>query len=442
MAGWLISLRNLVAEATPLRRTMLVLLVLLPLVALGVAYLWSNPPVYRVLFTQLSARAGGEVITALEQLGLPYRLSTTDGSIEVPAAQLHEARYRLAARGLPRSEEDVQDAAAETPRFGASSLEEQQRYQRRLELDLARSIQTLEPIALARVHLALPKASPFLREGPAATAAVLVRLHPGAQIDAVQVATIQALVAASVPRMKRSDVQVLDRRGMLLGGLAPEAGPSQRAALEQELARRVLAVLTPWLGADRVSVQVTAALEDDAREQASEGARNAMVAGRTTLPEPAARPSEGRIQRLGAIVILGFEAGADDLQRAERLAGEALGLVPTRGDTLKVYALPAAIRQPAASDADAPAATPSAARTPPVRLAANEARAPGWLSWSLAALALAVGVLGVIRWRRKRPQGAAELKMDDFDAMLAAARSRTLDDPRVTADVIKLWMRA
>ncbi len=85
MPGWLSSLRELIAEASPLRRFTFALLVLLPLAALAAAYLWFTPPVYRVLYAQLSDRSGGEVIAALEQLDIPYRLSAADGSIEVPA---------------------------------------------------------------------------------------------------------------------------------------------------------------------------------------------------------------------------------------------------------------------------------------------------------------------------------------------------------------------
>lgn len=448
MPGWLISLRDLIAEASPLRRVMLALLVLLPLIALGAAYLRFNPPTYRVLFAQLSDRAGGEVITALEQLDIPYRLSAADGTIEVPSAQLHEARYRLAARGLPRSDEDAQDAAERAPRFGASSLEEQQRYQRGLELDLARSIQALEAVELARVHLALPKVSPFLRNAPAATAAVLVRLRPGARLDAAQIATIQTLVAASVPRMKRADVQVLDPRGVLLGGAAPEAEQSQRLALEQDLARRALAVLTPWLGADRVSVQVTAVLEDSETRQTVERVRNVVIAGQAHPLERTVRTTrvpEGRIQRVNAIVILGFDASADELQRAAQLAREALGLEPARGDSLNVYALPAVIRQPAAPAETAPkvqAAAPLAARAPQAPGPASAARLPWFSLWPLAAAAAMVAALVAIRRRRAHPLPVTEVPVDDFDAALEAARSRTLDDPRVTADVIKLWMRA
>jgi len=445
--GWLSSLRDLIVEASPRRRFMLALLVLLPLAALAAAYLWFNPPVYRVLYAQLSDRAGGEVIATLEQLDIPYRLSAADGTIEVPADQLHAARYRLAARGLPKSDADAQDEVDRSPRFGASSLQEQQRFQHTLEVDLARSIQALEAVELARVHLALPKVSPFLRDAPSATAAVLVRLRPGAQLSAEQVTTIQTLVAASVPRLKRGEVQVLDPRGILLGGAAPEVAQSQRLALEQDLARRALEVLTPWLGADRVSVQVTATLEDSETRQTVERVRNVVVAGQARPLEKTVRTTlvpEGRIQRVNAIVILGFDASADELKRAGQLARQALGLQPARGDTLNVYALPAVVAKPqaglpaAAPRAQAPTPIPQVRPLSPPPRAASPFDIP---PWALAAAVASLLVLGTFGWLRARRTPVAEAQVADFDAELEAARSQVLADPRVTADVVKLWMR-
>lgn len=446
MPVWLSGLRDLIAEASPLRRFMLAMLVLLPLAALAAAILWFNPPVYRVLYTQLSDRSGGEVIAALEQLDIPYRLSAADGTIEVPAGQLYAARYRLAARGLPRSDADAQDEVDRAPSFGASSLQEQQRYQRALEIDLARSIQALETVELARVHLALPRVSPFLRDAPPATAAVLLRLRPGAQLSQEQVTTIQTLVAAGVPRLKRTDVQVLDPRGVLLSGAASEAVQPQRLVLEQDLARRVLAVLTPWLGEQRVSVQVTAMLEDSETLQTVERTRNVVVAGQARPLEKTVRSTrvpEGRIQRIHAIVILGFDASADERRRAAELARQALGLVPARGDTLNVYALPAAATPRAApSVATLPAPQPVSPRLRPAN-PAPETKAPlAFQPWSLAAAAAILVALATFGLLRRRRKPVVEPQHDDFGAELETVRKRVLADPRVTADVIRLWMHA
>ena len=447
MLGWLNSLRDLIADASPMRRFMLALLVLLPLIALAAAYLKLNPPVYRVLYAQLSDRAGGEVITALEQLDIPYRLSDADGTIEVPLDQLHAARYRLAARGLPKTDDERQDEAERVPSFGASSLQEQQRFQRALELDLARSIQKLEAVEIARVHLALPKVSPFLRDAPPATAAVLVRLRTDAQLSVDQVTTIQTLVAAGVPRMKRTDVQVLDPSGVLLGGAVSEPVQSQRLALEQDLVRRVLAVLTPWLGQDRVSVQVTATLQDSETRQMVEQVRNIVVAGQPRPLEKTVRTTsvpEGSIQRINATVILGFEATANERRKAEQMARQALGYQPARGDTVNVYALPSATLAKPETIApqvqtQSPPTLPAAVSIPQVQPRPEIQR-----EFPLGWIAAGAGVLLLLAlgWRRVRRTEAPDLVMDDFNGDLDLTRHQVMADPRVAADVIKLWMRA
>ena len=447
MPGWLSSLRDLIADASPVRRFMLALLVLVPLIALAAAYLKITPPVYRVLYTQLSDRAGGEVIAALEQLDIPYRLSDADGSIEVPLDQLHAARYRLAARGLPKTDDERQDEAERAPSFGASSLQEQQRFQGALELDLARSIQKLEAVEIARVHLALPKVSPFLRDAPPATAAVVVRLRADAQLSVDQVTTIQTLVAAGVPRMKRADVQVLDPSGVLLGGAVSEPVQSQRLALEQDLVRRVLAVLTPWLGQDRVSVQVTATLQDSETRQTVEQVRNIGVAGQKRPLEKTVRTTsvpEGSIQRINATVILGFEASTNERWKAERMAQQALGYQSARGDTVNVYALPSAtLAQPATIapqiHTQSPPKLPAAISIPQVNPRPEIQRefSLGWMVMGAAVL-----LLLALGWRRVRRTETTDLAMDDFDGGLDLTRHQVMADPRVAADVIKLWMRA
>jgi len=456
---WLSSLRDLIVEASPMRRFMFALLFIVPIVALAAAYWWFNPPAYRVLYTQLSDRSGGEVIAALEQLDIPYQLSATDGSIEVPAKQLHVARYRLAVRGLPKSDEDAEDEVDRAPRFGASSLQEQQRFQRTLEIDLARSIQKLDAVELARVHLALPKVSPFLRDAPSATAAVLVRLRAGTTLTQDQVTTIQTLVAAGVPRLKRAEVQVLDPRGVLLGEPAPAAAQSQRLALEQDLVQRARAVLVPWLGKDRVSVQVTATLDASETRQTVERVIHSGGAGNRPQEKSVqtTRVPEGQVQRINVVVILGFDATPDDRQRAGQLVQQTLGLDAVRGDRVNVYVLPAVVQpQPEKSQIEkqgAPEVTaskpavPASNSLPRIEVQPRPAQKPDALSglviWWPAVAGLLV-LAGGWLWLRVRPSPTPEIETDvsDFDSELELARNQVLADPRVTADVIRLWMRA
>lgn len=448
MPGILTSFWEGFTAASPLRKSALVLLLVVPVAALVIAYLWLNPTPYRVLYSQLSDRAGGEVIAALERMAIPYRLAEPYGTIEVPANQLHAARFRLAAQGLPKTEDDALQALNESPSIGLSSLQEQMRYQRTLETELARSMQGLSGVKLARVHLALPKASPFLRNAPPATAAVVLQLKPQMRLADEQVVAIQSMVAASVPRMRASDVRVLDQQGMLLGASGSEGLHEPRAVLERDLARRVLEVLGPWLGQDKVNVQVTAVLEESETRQTVERYRDRIVDGLARPLEKSVQTTrlpEGRIKRLNATIILGFDASREQLARTETLARQALGLDRRRGDSLSVFALPAAATPVSAAadeaEPDAMQSLPEVALAPVTPQQTRAMSLPGVGVWALPALLL-LGIVAWVRQSRRSRQPVETIPEETLDTLLETARRQTLDNPRVTADVVKLWMRA
>lgn len=218
-------LRDTYIAASPARKLLWGLIILFLLV-LPATLFWQNiQPVqaYRVLYAELSDKDGGEVVGALERLNIPYRLSEPDGLVQVPSDQLHAARYKLAALGLPRG--DKPDDAAAGPRFGLSTFQEQLGYQRRLEAELARSVETIEAVGSARVHLALPRQSAFLREPVPPTASVLVELKPGARLDQEQVDAVRRIVAGGVPGMSPGQVGIVDQRGVLLGAAGEAAAP-------------------------------------------------------------------------------------------------------------------------------------------------------------------------------------------------------------------------
>ncbi len=400
-------------EASPGRRLLLALLVMLPIAALVGAYLWLNQPPYRTLFPRLSDQSGGEVMAALDQLDIAYRLSDNDGTLQVPANQLYSARYKLAARGLPKPDTQAYARTESAPSFGLSQFQEQLRYQHALEAELVRSIETLAAVASARVHLALPKVSPFLRDPPPVTAAVLVQLKLQHSLTSEQVSAIQHMVAASVPRLKPADVSVIDPQGQLLGvpgpaplpGVAGSAAEMKRATIEAALVQRVKQALADWPGADKFRVQVTASLRAD-----------------------------GRLRRVNAAVILAPGTPPDLIDKASLLAREALGLDAQRGDSLSVVALPAI------APAKAPPSLPARVVSP----LQSDHIAPEWV-WSGSAL----GVL-LVAWLALRKRKRLVSPMDEatpseseaFDALLQALRRQTLDNPRVTADVIRMWMRA
>lgn len=393
------------SDASPARRFWLAMLAVLPVAALVGAYLWLNQPPYRTLYPRLSDQSGGEVMAALDQLDIAYRLSDNDGTIQVPANQLYAARYKLAARGLPKPDTQAYVRTEPTPSFGLSQFQEQLRYQHALEAELVRSIEMLDAVASARVHLAIPKASPFLRDPPPVTAAVLLQLKPQQALSSEQVSAIQHMVAASVPRLKPVDVSVHGPQGKLLG-VTDNGVDAQRVALEANLAQRIAQALS-GLGTQPADVRMTATLGAD-----------------------------GRTRRLNGAVILAAGASPETIDKASLLAREVIGFDAQRGDSLSVIALP-----------DPPVALPvkvPPTSTRPVSPIPSGHVAEEWV-WTGGLLGVLLLLVLVLR-KRKAPaspiEAAAPSESDAFEALLQATRRQTLDNPRVTADVIRMWMQA
>jgi flagellar M-ring protein FliF len=257
------------------------MLSLLLVVAAGLAlilggWMYSTTPDYRVLYANLSDRDGGAVIAALQQMNVPYKFADGGGALLVPENQVHDTRLKLAAQGLPKGGITGFELM-EGQRFGASQFVEQVNYQRGLEGELARSIQALQQVQSARVHLALARNSAFLRDQPPASASVLVHLYAGRTLDANQVAAIVHLVTNSVPGLLTRNVSVVDQNGTLLSGEsnAPGSGVDKaqlkyRNDMEQGYVQRIEAILVPIIGAGNVKAQVSADLDFSEIEHAEE----------------------------------------------------------------------------------------------------------------------------------------------------------------------------
>ena len=171
--------------------------------------LWSRQPDWKVLFSNLNEKDGGSIATVLEQQNIPHRYSDS-GALLVPAERVHEVRLKLASQGLPRGGM-VGFELMENQKFGVSQFAEQVNYQRGLEGELARTIQSIGSVQSARVHLAIPKPSVFVREEQKPTASVMLNLYPGRTLDAGQVAGITHLVSSSVPHLPAANVTVIDQ---------------------------------------------------------------------------------------------------------------------------------------------------------------------------------------------------------------------------------------
>jgi type III secretory pathway lipoprotein EscJ len=189
-------------------------------------WLWSSAPDYKVLFSNFSDRDGGAITASLDQMGIKYKFSEGGTAILIPAEQVPSVRLKLAAQGLPRAG-NVGFELLENQKLGTSQFVEQVNYQRSLEGELANSIQAVSAVSSARVHLALPKPSVFVREQQKPTASVLLNLQPGRSLDQAQVSAIVHLVASSVPELTPSNVTVVDQNGNLL---SDASGQGRQAA--------------------------------------------------------------------------------------------------------------------------------------------------------------------------------------------------------------------
>ncbi|AXA69664.1 flagellar basal-body MS-ring/collar protein FliF [Achromobacter insolitus] len=246
------------------------------LVAVIVAVaMWSSEPKYKVLFSNLDDRDGGAIVAALGTMNVPYRYNENGTALLVPADRVYDARLQLASQGLPRGG-SVGFELMDNARFGASQFTEQINYQRGLEGELARSIEAMHTVQHARVHLAMPRQSLFVRERQAPTASVLLNMHPGRSLSDAQVSAISWLVASSVPELTAENVSIVDQNGRLLSaplgeGRGMDADQMRFVReMEQRTVERILTILNPLVGPGNVHAQASADVDFARREETSE----------------------------------------------------------------------------------------------------------------------------------------------------------------------------
>ena len=242
----------------------------------GIA-IWSKSPDYRVLYTSINEQDGGAIINALQQMNVPYQFSEGNGTILVPGTQVHEVRLRLASQGLPKGGISGFELL-ENQKFGSSQFLEQVNYQRALEGELARSIQSLSAVQSARIHLAIAKPTVFVRERQQPSVSVLLNLYPGRVLTTEQVSAIIHLVSSSIPSLPVKNVTVVDQNGNLLSAPKKEGNETglddsqlkYLHELEQNINKRIEAILIPITGPNNVRAQVTADVDFSRTERAEE----------------------------------------------------------------------------------------------------------------------------------------------------------------------------
>lgn len=267
---------NLSATLGASLRPLLLMVGMAAAVAVGVAItLWSQGPTYGLLYGSLADTDAAAVTRSLASAGIDYRLDERNGGISVPAAKLNEARMLLAEQGVLDSG-GFANLAKENG-LGISTFMESARYQYALEMELSKTISSMQHVASARVHIAAPRQSSFVRDRTPARASVFLQLRAGRRLSGEQVASIVNLVGSSVPDMDPSQVTVIDQQGRLLS--APE-GRGEDALRDQQLeyareveenfAQRVEALITPIVGIGRVRAEVSAEFDMTAMEEARE----------------------------------------------------------------------------------------------------------------------------------------------------------------------------
>lgn len=247
-------------------------------IAIGFAVvLWSQEPDYRVLYNNVSYADANQIVEQLQLNGIPYKFDSTGHNILVADEYLHKARLRLAAEGFTNDNTVGFELLDKEQGLGTSQFMENARYRRGLEGELARTVTSMLAVRSARVHLALPKQSVFVRDQRKPTASVFLDLVAGKRLEAIQVEAITNLVASSIPELSSEDVTVVDQKGRLLNTRDMDTDVVLAAKqleytrrIEETLVNRVNSILQPVVGLGRYRAEVSANIDFTSVEQTDE----------------------------------------------------------------------------------------------------------------------------------------------------------------------------
>ncbi len=262
----------------PILRQLGLLIGLAASIALGVAIvLWMQTPNYTRLPGQLSGQTLNDVISVLDRNNIRYNVDPGTGSVMVDSTKVNEAKLKLASENLSLSSGHGFEMIEKDQGFGTSSFLQKARYKRALEGELARTITSMRSIQSARVHLALPKDSAFIRSKREASASVFVSMVPGHNIEKNQIAAITNLVASSISNLKTSQVTIVDDKGKLLSNAESEDMMGLTTSqldytrnIEKTFVSRIERMLNPIVGLGNVRAQVTAEVDFTQTESTQE----------------------------------------------------------------------------------------------------------------------------------------------------------------------------
>jgi len=314
----------------PILRQVGLLVGLAASIALGVAVvLWMQTPNYTMLPGQLAGETLNDVIGVLERNNIRYSVDPSTGSVMVDSTKVNEAKLKLASENLGLNSGHGFEVIEKDQGFGTSSFLQKARYQRALEGELARTITSMRSIKSARVHLALPKDSAFIRDKKEASASVFVNMVPGHSIEKSQIAAITNLVASSISSLKTSQVTIVDDKGKLLSNVDSEDMMGLTTSqldytrnIEKTFVTRIERMLNPIVGIGNVRAEVTAEVDftltestqesfnpdlpavrsEQSSEEQSQGASQGGIPGALTNQPPANANAPEQANQQGAAV--------------------------------------------------------------------------------------------------------------------------------------------
>jgi len=259
------------------KKAMPALLLAIMLLIFGLAYTWINAPTYRQIAVGITEADQQAAFDALKTADFKPVLDSSTGQVTVPTTRYHEARIFLAAKGLPKTAPSGMDALKDQSAMTTSQFMEQARYNQAMEQELARSILQIDSIQSARVHLAMPKQSAFVRDRTPPKASVVLTPFPGRVLSQTQVQAVVNLVASSIPMLSADNVSVVDNHGKLLTDNQTQSNLGMTAAqtqhkekMEESLRQRIDEILTPITGDANVRAQVNMTLDFTETEMTTE----------------------------------------------------------------------------------------------------------------------------------------------------------------------------
>ena len=252
-------------------------LVALALASLVVMSLWLKSPDYQLLYANLSNEDAGAVVEKLKSQKVPYEITNNGRTIRVASDMIHEVRLQLASEGLPEGSDVGLEIFEDTP-LGMTDFIQKLNFQRALQGELTRTINSLDAVSQARVHLVIPKDNLFRKEKPKGKASVTLKIKSGKSLSEGQIQGIVHLVSASVGSIQASDVVIVDLKGNLLSGdkessreaMVSASNFKHKLRVEKELQAKIIKMLEEALGSGNIIAKVSTDLDFEQVERTEE----------------------------------------------------------------------------------------------------------------------------------------------------------------------------